>query len=71
MIEESTLQKALNLYQDFDDSTTPAPLVKINQNLFLQKLYCGPTRAFKDMALQPFGMIFSKLVEDSSKEYLI
>lgn len=70
-IEESTLQKALNLYQDFDDSTTPAPLVKINQNLFLQKLYCGPTRAFKDMALQPFGVIFSKFVEDSSKEYLI
>ncbi|MDE5603220.1 MAG: threonine synthase, partial [Helicobacter sp.] len=70
-IQESLLDKALALYKNFDDKNTPAPLYKINKNLSIQKLYCGPTRAFKDMALQPFGEIFSAFLKDSSKEYLI
>ncbi|MDE5591751.1 MAG: threonine synthase, partial [Helicobacter sp.] len=49
----------------------PAPLHKVNETLTIQKLYCGPTRAFKDMALQPFGYIFDSFVSDSAKEYLI
>ncbi len=70
-IPQSLLASALALYKKFDDKNTPAPLSKINKNLSIQKLYCGPTRAFKDMALQPFGEIFSAFLKDSSKEYLI
>ncbi|WP_104721525.1 threonine synthase [Helicobacter mesocricetorum] len=70
-IDKNLLHNALALYKKFDDKNTPAPLYKINKNLSIQKLYCGPTRAFKDMALQPFGEIFSAFLKDSSKEYLI
>lgn len=70
-IDKKILKNALSLYQNFDDSTTPAPLQKLSDMLYLQKLYCGPTRAFKDMALQPFGAIFSDFVSDSSQDYLI
>ncbi len=70
-LDDEILKNALSLYKNFDDSTTPAPLEKLNDTLYLQKLYCGPTRAFKDIALQPFGAIFSDFVKDSSQDYLI
>ncbi|MCL9822116.1 threonine synthase [Helicobacter colisuis] len=70
-IKDSILENALKLYGNFDNPEIPAPLEKINETLYIQKLYCGPTRAFKDMALQPFGSIFSDFISNSSKEYLI
>jgi threonine synthase len=57
-IESSTLRAALALYDRFDDPEDPVPVVKIEDRLFVSELYHGPTRAFKDMALQPFGLIF-------------
>lgn len=70
-IQANLLDSALSLYDFFDDKQNPAPLYQAKPNLWIQKLYCGPTRAFKDMALQPFGKIFSGLLEHSSKDYLI
>ncbi|MDR0761696.1 MAG: threonine synthase [Campylobacteraceae bacterium] len=70
-IEESILKEALNLYDEFDDKNTPAPLVKVKSDLFVNELYHGPTRAFKDMALQPFGYILSHLAKKQQKKYLI
>lgn len=78
-IEQEILENALNLYDNFDDKQNPAPLMLLDSALagdcaYLQKLYCGPTRAFKDMALQPFGAVFAGfLQEDSNKDknYLV
>ena len=70
-IEDEELEKALSLYDSFDDKDNPAPVVKIKDDLFIQEQYHGPTRAFKDMALQPFGSILSALAKKENQEYLI
>ncbi|MDR0408708.1 MAG: threonine synthase [Campylobacteraceae bacterium] len=70
-IDDEVLQEALNLYDKFDDEKTPAPLIKVKNDLFVNELYHGPTRAFKDMALQPFGYILSHLAKKEKKNYLI
>lgn len=70
-INPTLLQQALDLYQHFDHPTDPAPLVSINPDLCVQELYHGPTRAFKDMALQPFGHILSTLARERKEHYLI
>ena len=70
-INQPDIDAALVLYDDFDDSQNPAPLVKIKDDLFVSELYHGPTRAFKDMALQPFGSVLSSLAQQREEEYLI
>ena len=70
-IDDATINTALNLYDKFDDSTNPSPVVKIKDDLFVNEQYHGPTRAFKDMALQPFGSILSAIAKKREEEYLI
>ncbi len=70
-IEDEDLNNALALYDNFDDASNPAPVVKIKDDLFVNEQYHGPTRAFKDMALQPFGSILSTLAKKRGEEYLI
>lgn len=70
-IEQSAIDEALSLYDQFDDASDPAPLVKVKENLYVSELYHGPTRAFKDMALQPFGSILSSLAQKRDEKYLI
>ena len=70
-IDNDTIQEALDLYDRFDDSSTPTPLVKVKDDLYVSELYHGPTRAFKDMALQPFGKILSSIAQDRDEKYLI
>ncbi len=70
-IDEATLARALALYSRFDDPEDPAPVVDIGQNRYVCELYHGPTRAFKDMALQPFGLILSELAQQQQRECLI
>ena len=70
-IEESTLKEALERYDAFDDPTNPVPLEKIEDDCFVMELYHGPTRAFKDMALQPFGYILAKEAQKRGENYLI
>ncbi len=70
-IEQEVLKEALSLYNNFDDSSDITPLVKIEDDLFVNELYHGPTRAFKDMALQPFGYILSSLAQKIDENYLI
>jgi len=70
-IEQSVLQEALDLYDNFDDSKNPVPVVKVKENLFVSELYHGPTRAFKDMALQPFGVVLSSIAQKRNENYLI
>jgi threonine synthase len=70
-IEQDVIEEALNLYDHFDDTTNPAPLVKVKDDLYVSELYHGPTRAFKDMALQPFGILLSSLAQKRNENYLI
>ncbi|WP_456323160.1 threonine synthase [Hydrogenimonas sp.] len=70
-IDEADLNKALDRYDSFDDPENPVPLVGVEDDAFVSELWHGPTRAFKDMALQPFGYILSKLAEKRGEKYLI
>ncbi|CAD7288656.1 Threonine synthase [Campylobacter majalis] len=70
-IKKSVFKKAIKRYKNFDDGKNPVPLKQIKKRLFVNELYHGPTRAFKDMALQPFGEILSSLAQKSRQNYLI
>ena len=70
-IDDKAIDEALSLYDHFDDANNPAPVVKIKDDLFVNEQYHGPTRAFKDMALQPFGSILSSIAQKQNDQYLI
>ena len=70
-IDGSVIDEALNLYDKFDDPSNPVPVVKVKENLYVSELYHGPTRAFKDMALQPFGVVLSSIAQTRNENYLI
>ena len=70
-ISDAVIDKALNLYDQFDDPSNPVPVVKVFDDLYVSELYHGPTRAFKDMALQPFGEVLSSLAQQRNENYLI
>lgn len=70
-IDKSVIGEALDLYDNFDDPRNPVPVVKVKENLYVSELYHGPTRAFKDMALQPFGVVLSSIAQRKNENYLI
>lgn len=70
-IDENEINKALALYDNFDDASNPCPVVRVKEDLFVHEQYHGPTRAFKDMALQPFGSILSSIAKNRKEKYLI
>jgi threonine synthase len=70
-LEEDLIWQALDRYDTFDDPNNPVPVVKIDEACYVSELYHGPTRAFKDMALQPFGEILSALARLRNEQYLI
>jgi len=69
-VDAKSLDKALARYDGFDDKSV-VPLTKIEDDLYVSELYHGPTRAFKDMALAPFGQIFSDLAVKDKQNYLV
>jgi len=70
-IDSKVIDEALDLYDNFDDANNPVPVVKVKENLYVSELYHGPTRAFKDMALQPFGVVLSSIAQRLNQNYLI
>lgn len=68
-IAKNDLQNALQTYDNFDNSNVPVEITKYDENLHILELYHGPTRAFKDMALQPFGSLMKSFSGD--KRYLV
>lgn len=70
-IDDQDLQEAVSLYDKYDDINNPVPVVKVKDDLYVNELYHGPTRAFKDMALQPFGHILSSIAKKRNENYLI
>lgn len=70
-LNPTLLQEALQSYDSFDNPANPAPLHTLDKNLFMLNLYTGPTRAFKDMALQPFGVLLSSFAKANKTPYMI
>ncbi|MCB1923375.1 MAG: threonine synthase [Gammaproteobacteria bacterium] len=70
-IDSDVIERALALYDGFDNPAQPVPVVRVRDDLFVSELYHGPTRAFKDMALQPFGVVLSSLAQARGEQYLI
>ena len=70
-IESGIIEQALALYDKFDDPKNPVPVVKVKDDLYVSELWHGPTRAFKDMALQPFGVVLSAIAQNRNENYLI
>jgi len=70
-IDAAIIDQALKLYDNFDDPSNPVPVVKVLDDLYVSELYHGPTRAFKDMALQPFGIVLSSIAQNRNENYLI
>lgn len=64
-ISLNKFKKALERYERFDKSAVE--IKKISKNLYINELWHGPTRAFKDMALQPFGQILSSLANGNKQ----
>lgn len=70
-VDPAVIEAALDRYDDFDDPANPVPVVKVEEDLYVSELYHGPTRAFKDLALQPFGVVLSSLAQQRQENYLI
>ena len=70
-IEKELMDKALYTYLRNFDHPDVVPVVKIKSDMSVAELWHGPTRAFKDMALQPFGVILSELAKKREENYLI
>ena len=70
-IDDQVIDQALALYDNFDDASNPVPVIKVRDDLYVSELYHGPTRAFKDLALQPFGLILSTLAQQRGEQFLI
>ena len=70
-IDAAVIDRALDRYDGFDDPAPPVPVVKLLDDLYVSELYHGPTRAFKDMALQPFGVVLSSIAQSRNENYLI
>lgn len=68
-INESLIAPALARYDSFENGSAVA--VKELNGLFINELWHGPTRAFKDMALQPFGALLDALAAQKNEKYLI
>lgn len=70
-IDSDIIEQALALYDEFDDKDNPVPVAKVKDDLYVSELWHGPTRAFKDMALQPFGTVLSSIAQSRDENYLI
>ena len=70
-IDENIIKNSIKTYEKFDDKNEATPVKKIDNNLFCLELYHGPTRAFKDMALQPFGELLSSIALKQNQKYMI
>ncbi len=57
-------------YANFDHSAI-VPLLQIEDGLFVQELFHGPTLAFKDMAMQLLGRLFDHVLTERNERVTI
>lgn len=57
-------------YAHFDHPAR-VPLIQLDQNLWVQELFHGPTLAFKDMALQLLGQLFEHVLTERDEQVTI
>ncbi len=69
-LDNDLIEKALYIYLRNFDIEDVVPLTNL-EDFYVGELWHGPTRAFKDMALQPFGIILSALAKKRDENYLI
>ncbi|MCP1195235.1 threonine synthase [Acetobacter senegalensis] len=61
-IDEATLRRlCAQAYAGFDHAAI-VPLTQVEDGLFVQELFHGPTLAFKDMAMQVLGQLFEHVL---------
>jgi threonine synthase len=65
-IDYNQLEKIIYDAINFD-----APIVRLNENLFILELFHGPTLAFKDFGARFMARVFSHFNKDNNKELII
>ena len=60
----------LSIYPGFEKSPEPV-LKEISQDKYVMELFHGPTKSFKDYALQPLGAIADKRLEEIGERGLV
>lgn len=62
MDSETLIRLLRAAYKDFDNKEI-APLRQLDENFYVQELFHGPTLAFKDIALQFLGQVFTHILQ--------
>ncbi|NHO32271.1 threonine synthase [Acetobacter fallax] len=68
--QKTLLRLCRDAYANFDHAAI-APLVQIEDGLFVQELFHGPTLAFKDMAMQLLGRLFDHVLTERDERVTI
>lgn len=70
-ISSEVFEDALKRYDKFENPACPVQIKKLSENAYILELYHGPTLAFKDMALQPFGALLKSIAKSRNEKFLI
>ena len=70
-VSSEAFEDALKRYDKFENPACPAQIKKLSENAYILELYHGPTLAFKDMALQPFGALLKSIAKARNEKFLI
>ncbi|WP_299190036.1 threonine synthase [uncultured Campylobacter sp.] len=70
-VSSEVFESALRRYDKFENPACPVQIKKLSENAYILELYHGPTLAFKDMALQPFGALLKSIAKSRNEKFLI
>ena len=70
-VSSEIFKDALKRYDKFENPACPVQIKKLSENAYILELYHGPTLAFKDMALQPFGALLKSIAKSRNEKFLI
>ena len=70
-LSSEVFESALKRYDKFENPACPTQIKKLSENAYILELYHGPTLAFKDMALQPFGALLKSIAKSRGEKFLI
>ena len=70
-VSSEVFESTLKRYDKFENPACPVQIKKLSENAYILELYHGPTLAFKDMALQPFGALLKSIAKSRNEKFLI